>query len=192
MAEDNEFQQRIQQIEGLVHKVEALTDESARKTALELFQLIMELHGAGLDRMMSIAFDAGEAGRTIIDRFGDDELVASLLLLYGLHPLNLEGRVMAALEKIRPALRSEGGRVELLGIAEGIVRLRLGGGGSSMQALRHAVEEAVYAAAPDLAAIEVEEEAGTPAPSALVQLQMAPGRKTGAKPVKASEEFVVL
>ena len=153
----------------------------------------MELHGAGLDRMLGIAFDEGEAGRALIDRFGDDELVSSLLLLYGLHPLNLEGRVMAALEKIRPSLRLQGGRVELLGIAEGVVRLRLGGGGNSAQALRQAVEEAVYAAAPDLTAIQVEEEAGNPAPSALVQLQMAPGNKTGAKPGKTSgEEFVVL
>lgn len=193
MAEDNEFQQRIQQIEGLVHRVESLSDANARQTALELFQLIMELHGAGLDRMMGIAFDAGDTGRAIINRFADDELVASLLLLYGLHPLDLEGRVMAALEKVRPFLRSHGGSVELLGIADGVVRLRLGGGGSSTQALRQAVEEAVYNAAPDVTAIQVEEEASRPAPSTLVQLQIAPSKKADAKPAeKSREEFMVL
>jgi len=193
MAEDNEFQQRIQQIEGLVHKVESLSDPNARKTALELFQLIMELHGAGLDRMMNIAFDAGDTGRAIINSFADDELVSSLLLLYGLHPLDLEGRVMAALEKVRPLLRSHGGRVELLDVADGVVRLRLGGGGSSTQTLRQTVEEAVYAAAPDLVAIQVEEEASRPSPSALVQLQMAPNKPSAAKPVaRNNEELLVL
>jgi hypothetical protein len=47
--------------------------------------------------------------------------------------------------------------VELLGVAEGIVRLRLHGDcASSEEALRRAVEEAVCEAAPDAAAVEVE------------------------------------
>ncbi len=172
MIEDNEFQQRVQRIEGLVRRIETLTDANARAIALELFQSIMDLHGAGLERMMSIAFDAGDEGRRIIESFASDDLVSSLLLLYSLHPLDLEARVAAALEKVRPFVRSQGGSVELLGITDGVVRLRIEAGrgcSSSPQALRTAVEEALYDAAPDMAALQIE--ASQPAQSGLVQLK---------------------
>src|ERR1700754_4985270 len=147
MPEAQDFQQRIQKIETLVRKLEAVSDGEARTSALELFQLIMELHGAGLERMMNITFEAGEAGSAIIDSLARDELVGSLLLLYGLHPLDLQTRVIEALDKLQPYLGSHSGRVNLLEIAEGVVRLRLesssSGCGSSVRDLRQAIEGAI-------------------------------------------------
>ena len=52
------------------------------------------------------------------DQLTGDELVASVLLLHGLHPVDLETRVRGALEKTRPYLKSHGGNVELVGIDE--------------------------------------------------------------------------
>jgi Fe-S cluster biogenesis protein NfuA len=172
--EEKEFQQRIQKIETLVHKVEGLSDPEARSSALELFQLVMDLHGASVERMMNIVFEAGEPGRAIIDSLGRDDLVGSLLLLYGLHPLDLEARVIQALEKLRPYMRSHGGSVELLSINNGVVRLRLEGSsngcGSSAQTLKVTIEEAIYDAAPDMAALEIEGGLEKPFSSGLVQL----------------------
>ncbi|HKP86063.1 MAG TPA: NifU family protein [Blastocatellia bacterium] len=160
MHEEKEFQQRVQKIEALVRKIEQLADPDARASAVELFKLVMDLHGAGLERMLDIAFEAGDAGRSVIDKFARDDLVGSLLLLYGLHPLDLETRVIEALDRIGPSVRSHGGKVELLGINDGVVRLRLevspGGCGSTSQTLKAAVEEAIYDAAPDIAGLEVE------------------------------------
>ena len=187
MIEDNEFQQRIKKIDGLVRKIESMPDEKSRAAALELFQSIMDLHGAALERMMSVAFDAGDEGRRIIDSFGDDGLISSLLLLYGLHPVGLESRVIAALDKASPMLRSHGGSVELLGIDEGVVRLRLEGRckgcGSSAQAIRVSVEEAVYDAAPDMSALEVEGEVEHLSVSGLVQLKRAAAIESPPRPV---------
>ena len=94
----------------------------------------------------------GRAGYSIFDKFGGDELVSNLLLLYGLHPLPLETRVFQALEKVKPQLASHGGDVELLEISEGVVRLRLHGScngcPSSAETLKLAIEAAIYAAAP--------------------------------------------
>ena len=92
-----------------------------------------------------------------------DDLVASLLLLYGLGILcDLETRECQALEKTRPQLRSHGGNVELIGIADGIVRLRLHGScqgcPSSALTLKQTIEEAIFEIAPDVAAIEVADE----------------------------------
>jgi Fe-S cluster biogenesis protein NfuA len=169
-----EFQQRIQKIEALVHRIESLTDREARATALELFQLVMDLHGASIEQMMTIIYEAGEPGRAIIDRLGQDDLVGSLLLLYGLHPLDLEGRVAQALDKLRPDLGAHGAQVELLSVRDGVVRLQLthsaNGCGSSAQSLRVAVEEAIYAAAPDLTALQVEDGAAQATSPGLVQL----------------------
>ena len=172
--EEKEFQQRIQKIESLVRKIETLADAEARASALALFQSVMDLHGAAVERMMDIVFDAGDTGREVIDKFGRDDLVGSLLLLYGLHPLDLETRVIEALNRLRPSLQSHGGNVELLEVRDGVVRVRLekssNGCGSTAQALKQAVEEAVYDAAPDITGIEIEGATEPAFSTGLVQL----------------------
>jgi Fe-S cluster biogenesis protein NfuA/nitrite reductase/ring-hydroxylating ferredoxin subunit len=155
-----ESQQLIQRIDELTRKVEALPDPEARAVAVELLQSLMEFHGAGIERMLEIAAETGAAGQSVIEDFARDELVAGMLLLYGLHPVALETRVLQALDKVRPYLHSHGGNVELLGLDEGVVRLRLEGSckscPSSAMTLKLAIEEAIYEAAPDVAAIEAE------------------------------------
>ena len=70
---------------------------------------------------------AGEHAPDLMDALVADDLVASLLLVHGLHPESLDNRVEAALASVRPFLAQHGGDVELLGIDEdrGAVRLRL-------------------------------------------------------------------
>ena len=114
----------MEQIEGLIQKIENLPDPAARASAVALVQALMEFHGAGLERMMEIIGESGEGGYAVFDSFAKDDLVGSLLLLYGLHPLPLETRVTQALDKVRPYLDSHGGNVELLGVDDGVVRLR--------------------------------------------------------------------
>jgi Fe-S cluster biogenesis protein NfuA/nitrite reductase/ring-hydroxylating ferredoxin subunit len=160
MAEHQSIQQRMQRVEGLVRKIENLSDENAKSSALELMQSLMEFHGAGLERMMDIVAESKAGGFAVFDEFAADEVVGSLLLLYGLHPLTLEQRVMQGLAKVRPYLDSHGGDVELLSTEDGVVRLRMQGSckscPSSAMTLKLAIEEAIYAAAPDVVAIEAE------------------------------------
>jgi Fe-S cluster biogenesis protein NfuA len=169
-----ESQQLIQRIEELVRKIEAMADPDARATGVELLQSLMELNGAGLERMLELTAETGEAGEALIEGFARDELVRGLLLLYGLHPVALETRVAGALEKVRPYLHSHGGNAELLGVEEGVVRLRLQVSGkscpSTAKTLKLAIEEAIYEAAPDVAAIEAEGVPDAPATSGLVTL----------------------
>jgi Fe-S cluster biogenesis protein NfuA/nitrite reductase/ring-hydroxylating ferredoxin subunit len=157
---EQDFQQRVQRIEGLIHEIETVADPDTRAKALELVQSLMDFHGAGLERMMEIVAEAKDTGDAIFDNFARDGLIASLLLLYGLHPLELETRVMQALEKVRPYLASHKGNVELLGISEGVVHLQMQGScngcPSSAMTLKLAIEEAIYEAAPDVTGIEVE------------------------------------
>lgn len=174
----------MEQIEGLVRRVENLPDPEARASALALMQALMEFHGAGIERLMEIVADSGEPVAAIFDKFAADDLVGSLLLLYGQHPLALETRVTRALDKVRPYLDSHGGNVELIGIADGVVRLRMQGSckscPSSAMTLKLAIEEAIYVAAPDVVAIEAEGVTQQPAATGFVQIGESTRKGNGA------------
>ncbi|HEU0180125.1 MAG TPA: NifU family protein [Blastocatellia bacterium] len=178
MSEEKAFQRLGQRIEGLIARIEAAPDPDVRADALNLAQSLMELHGAGLDRLMEIVARTGASGYALMDDFACDDLVAGLLLLYGLHPHDLETRVMRALDETRPFLQSHGGDVELLGVTDGMVRLRLVGScrscSSSTMTLKLAIERAIYEAAPDVTEVVTEGQIALKTPATahgLVQLE---------------------
>jgi Fe-S cluster biogenesis protein NfuA len=163
-----EFQARLQSLDALLREAEQLADPAARARLRQVVRAVLDLHGAGLGRLLEHVAGAGEVGRGVLDACARDEVVGGLLLLHGLHPLGLEERVRQALDGVRPYLRSHGGNVELLGIRDGIVRLRLTGSchhcPSSAVTVQQTVEEAIYNRAPEVTAVEVEAEAGGPPP----------------------------
>ena len=156
-----EFQKRLNRMEELIGALENTPDETVREQVRELIQTLLELHGTGLERVLSAVYDSGSGGAAVIDELSRDQLVSGLLLLHGLHPLDLETRVRNALDEVKPRLGLHGGSVELLGVSpEGRVQLKLQGNchecPSSRLTLRFSIEEALYAAAPDLAGLDVE------------------------------------
>lgn len=139
----------------------------ARERAEELVRLVVELYGAGLERVLELAYDAGALGDDLLTALADDDLVASLLLVHGLHPLGVQERVERALDGVRPYLGSHGGDVRLLEVTdEGVVRLALLGScdgcASSSVTLELAVDGAIRAAAPEIVRIDVEEPPPSP------------------------------
>ena len=155
MPEQTEFQRRLDSIEELLRKIESASDPHVRSTAQELVQVVMELHGAGLERILDILQAGGEEGRSAIESLSRDDLVSSLLVLYGLHPRSMEDRLTHALDKLRPSLKKRGGEVELLQVIEGSVKLRLRANGQAAS-LKEMVEGAVYQAAPDITGLVIE------------------------------------
>ena len=123
MSENKELQQRIQRIGGLVQEIESIADPSVRAPTKQLVQLLMDFHGAGLDRALEIVANTGDAGLRLIDELGRDPLVASLLVLYGLHPDDVDTRLRAAVEHVLPKVQRGGGELEVLDISNGNVRL---------------------------------------------------------------------
>jgi Fe-S cluster biogenesis protein NfuA len=171
-----EFQQRLQSIERLLGEIEGAADPSLRTSVQQLVQLVMDLHGAGLERVVELIRADAAGGESLIQKLGRDELVASILVLYGLHPLDFEARITEGLDKARVRLRSHQGEVELLSIQEGAVRLRLHanghGCGSTAQALTEMVEDAMYQSAPDITALVIE---GAADKQGFVSLEMLQG-----------------
>src|SRR5262245_29997981 len=82
---DDALRQRIHRIDALVQQLRA-SDSELTAGALELLQIVMDLHGAALDRLMEIVAESGDAGWHLIESFGRDETVGNILLLHGLHP----------------------------------------------------------------------------------------------------------
>jgi Fe-S cluster biogenesis protein NfuA len=154
--DDRELRKRMERMDSLLREVERFADPEARARTREIVQAILDLHGAGLERALEAIAAAGAPGLAMIDALARDDLVGSLLLLYGLHPLDVETRVRQALDRVAPHLRSHGARAELLGVVGGVVRVRVTSAAASSLIVKQAVEEAVYDKAPDVAGVEVE------------------------------------
>ena len=160
MADGKNVREDMQRIGGLVQEIESIADPAVRAATKDLVQSLMDLHGAALEKALEIVAETGEPGVSIIDRLGRDSLVSSVLILYGLHPEDLETRVVKAVDKVRPQMRKQGCEVELLGVNDGAIRLRVETGshtcGSTGKTLQATLEGAMYDAAPDLISLVIE------------------------------------
>ncbi len=159
MTGEKEFQRKIQRLGVLVGDLEQAPAAGPNSSTKELVQLLMEVHGAGIDRVMEIIFESGAAGEAIIARLGRDPITQSLLLLYSLHPDPLETRLAMALKNAGARLRKLGGEAEIVAIRDGAVELRLRGPehscGSTTNQLRSVLEECVYELAPDVTSLTI-------------------------------------
>jgi Fe-S cluster biogenesis protein NfuA len=140
--DDAEVRERVARLERILEQIE----DDPRAT--EAVQAVVELYGEAIARFL--------AGTTPTE----DELLSHLLLVHDLHPVDVETRIRTALDEVRPYLGSHGGDVELLGVEDGVARVRLNGTcdgcPSSAVTLRNAIEEAVMRAAPELERIAAE------------------------------------
>jgi len=143
----------------------------ARERAEQLVREVVELYGAGFSRIIAAVGDQPDPG--MLNRLVADDLVASLLLVHGLHPHDVRRRVSDALDRVRPYLGSHGGDVHLLDIDGDTVRLQFAGSckscPSSAVTLELTVEDAIRAAAPEVSSIEVvAPETGAAQPAAVI------------------------
>jgi Fe-S cluster biogenesis protein NfuA len=172
MSEPQNLRAVGDRLEQLFDALRAEADPRSRELAEELVRLVTELYGAGLERVIELARVEAPA---LVASLADDELVASLLVVHGLHPDDVAARVGRALESVRPFLATHGGDVELLAIDQevGAVQLRLLGScdgcPSSAITLQMAVERAIVEAAPEIMRIDVEE----PTPAAGVDVPIS-------------------
>jgi Fe-S cluster biogenesis protein NfuA/nitrite reductase/ring-hydroxylating ferredoxin subunit len=185
--DDRAARERVARVEVLLEGLEGSIGAVGRDTALELVEALLDLYGEGLSRIVGHVAARDDAGE-LAEAFGADELVSHLLLLHGLHPVPLDARVGAALAEVRPYLESHGGGVELVGIEDGVVHLRLQGScdgcASSTMTLKLAIEDAIHKAAPDVERIEADGVA-EPAPPALLQIELSDALRPPAEPAGA-------
>lgn len=171
-----------ERVGALLGEIGAIADPRLTERTEGLISLLMQFYGAGIRRMMELADEAGLLEGELLDRFVDNELVSSLLVIHDLHPVDLDTRVQVALDKVRPYLGSHGGDVEIIGIEGDVVRLRMEGSCSSCPSstvtLNYAIEKAILEAAPEISRIEAQEvQQATTGP--LIQLDVRSGSNAG-------------
>jgi Fe-S cluster biogenesis protein NfuA/nitrite reductase/ring-hydroxylating ferredoxin subunit len=151
--------QLVQRIQDLQERLQDAGDSATREVADQLVSAVVQMYGAGLERIVELLAGSGEAGREIASSLSEDELVATLLLIHDLHPVPLEDRVRMALDSVRPYMESHGGNVELLSVQDGVATIHLRGSCSDCAAsavtLELAIKQALEEAAPDLEGLEV-------------------------------------
>jgi Fe-S cluster biogenesis protein NfuA len=151
---------------------ELSADDTAREVGEDLVRVLMQFYGAGLAQMISIVRLG--AGDTMVHRMAADPLVAALLTLHDLHPVELPVRVGHALDTARRRLGSHGSGIALdrVDTHTGTVHVTLAAGcGSSSETVRDVVRSAVAELAPEVAAVEFAAEAPGPA---LLQIGLRP------------------
>lgn len=145
-------------LEQIAKELEQSGDPEWQARARALVKSVLDLHAAGLARMLELAAALGESGRAVVDALARDGLAGSLLALHDLNPLPLGERVRAALDDVRPALLEQGCEIELSAIEEGAVLVRLErktfGHSATPEELQALVEEAILARAPEIEAVD--------------------------------------
>jgi Fe-S cluster biogenesis protein NfuA/nitrite reductase/ring-hydroxylating ferredoxin subunit len=153
-------EQLVERVEELQAALEDCGESVPRGLAEELVAGVVQMYGAGLERIVGSLMADGPDGERVAASLAEDPLVATLLLIHDLHPVPLERRVQEALDSVRPYMESHGGNVELLSVENGIARIHLRGSCSDCSAssvtLELAIKRALEEAAPDLEGLEVE------------------------------------
>lgn len=175
-------------LDGLIQDLAEHPDAAVRERVAALLDGVDALHRAALGRLVGLLQAPGaEATWARVQR---DPIVRATLLLYDLLPQTERERAEEALETIVPYIESHGGTLELRGVADGAVTVRLGGAcqgcsGSAMT-LRRVVEEALRNRFDGFQRLLVEEPPQAPV------LRIPPPTPTGGDPLRGKRALPVL
>lgn len=174
MSSEKDLNELSARIDDLVQRIEFIGDPAVRANVVTLVQSLMDLHQRGFARIAE-RLQSDENGSRMFQSLASDDLIGGLLVLYGLHPDGLESRIKRAVSKVSAELASSKSSVELLGVDEGIVRIRLTttshGCSSHSPDVEKLVRDAVYSEAPDVERVDIE--MISLKTDALVQLQVS-------------------
>jgi hypothetical protein len=128
-----------------------------RERSRELVHDLLEAHRLAIARILERV--AGTSGGPDLPlRLCDDAEIAAILMLHGLHPLDLQTRVRQTVAALVPRLAAQQADLELLELdACGRVRLRLEHRGQRSASLREQVEEEFARRAADAAELDIDE-----------------------------------
>lgn len=182
MSSEKDLNELSGRIDDLVQRIEFIGDPAVRANVVTLVQSLMDLHQRGFSRIAE-RLQSDENGSRMFHSLASDDLIGGLLVLYGLHPDGLESRIKRAVLKVSAELASTKSSVELLGVDERVVRIRLRtalhGCSSNSSDVEKLIRDALYSDAPDVERVDIETIPAKTGADALVQLQVnAPAMST--------------
>lgn len=172
--EEAELQAESARIETLLAELRELVPLPAWQRVEDVLRRVVRLYSVGLGRALAHARRAGAAGPELDEQLCKDDLLASLLVLHGLHPQTTEQRIQRALAALRAELHLADDALVVTTIADGVVHLHaaesIGGGAMSHGLAESMIHRVLETAAPEITSIVI---AGLPRPHdpTLVQLR---------------------
>lgn len=159
----SEFERLQEWVGTALERLENLEDEPTRTEVFALLEGVDLLHRQALGRLLGLVADLG--GQTLIEQVAEDPVVRALLEMYDLPEPDERTQVERALQTVYPYMESHGGKLDVLGVEQGRVRVCLSGScGScpgSAGTLRRVVEEALRERFPGFRELVAEEPAPT-------------------------------
>jgi nitrite reductase/ring-hydroxylating ferredoxin subunit/Fe-S cluster biogenesis protein NfuA len=158
--QEEDFQALAERVDRLLDSIKGMP-EDARLKAMELKKAIEAVHEHALRKLVR-TFRETEAGKELLLKAVEDPSIYAMFLMHGIIKQDLFTRVAAALEEVRPYMRSHGGGVELVKVEGKTAYVRLEGAcsGCSLSAvtLKNGVEEAIKARVPEIEQVAMVEE----------------------------------
>jgi hypothetical protein len=158
-TEDDRLRSEADDIAVLLDELRLMVPPPAWSRIEDIVQRVVSLYSRGLGRVLDHARAAG-AGANLDDRVSADDLLASLLVLHGLHPLDAEERIRRALLVVQARLGADAPSLELVTLdAHGGAHVRatgtIGGGSMSARVAEGVIRRAIEDAAPEVLRIEI-------------------------------------
>lgn len=154
----HEFRHLLDWIGAGLERMEEIEDDRTREEVFALLEGIDVLHRQSLSRLLEVA-ESGEPG--LLERLSRDPVVSKLLEMYDLPEADERTQVERALRDVYPYFHSHGGKLEVLGVEEGRVRVRLSGScegcPGTATTLKRVVEEALREGFPGFTELVAEE-----------------------------------
>ncbi|APR80685.1 Hypothetical protein A7982_06032 [Minicystis rosea] len=175
--------EQADRIAALLDEVQATVEPPTWQRVEALVEALVGLYGQGIERLLAIVASPEARAERLDALLCEDELVSSLLVLHGLHPVSTAARIEHALERARPHLGAHGVEISLVGVgADGVARLRLSGAhrgcASSLDSLERTLEAAIEAVAPEVKRVELDSPMRSGA-ERLVQIDLRRSRARG-------------
>lgn len=147
----------VQPLLDLIEQLESAPGDASRERTLGALQTVVEFYRGAFERVLQTLEQTGR--HDSVDRLLEDPLLASIFRGYGLIEDELETKVNAALDSVRPFLQSHGGGVTVVGVWNKTAHLELRGSchdcSASMITLKAVIEKALKDRVPELERIEV-------------------------------------
>ncbi len=173
----SEFQHLLEWLGTGLERMEEIQDEKTREEVFAFLEGIDVLHRQGLGRILDLIGSLG--GQKAVERISQDPIVRTLLEMYDLPEADEQTQVERVLEDVYPYFQSHGGKLDLLGVENGRVRVRLSGScegcPGTATTLQRVVEEALREGFPGFKELVAEEP--PPARKNIVQIGRRPLRR---------------
>lgn len=170
MSDVQEFDRLARRLDQIVRQLEAVPFPQIRQAVFAALEALDQLHRLALTRLVTLA----RAEPALWERLSADPVVRELLALYDLiapsepadDPLC---QVEQALAPVRAYIQAHGGTLEVVGVSEGVVQVRLAGAcvgcpGSAVT-VRRGIEQALRQGLPGFRGLVVLPPTASPQPA---------------------------